>query len=65
MDRTVAATTDAPVSALSDMCVLCQGICGRDAVDNIVELISRKKDIQLKLSSKDLIEKFLKESKLM
>tara|TARA_Y100001933_G_scaffold217585_1_gene225241 strand:+ start:892 stop:2676 length:1785 start_codon:yes stop_codon:yes gene_type:complete len=40
-------------------------IVGRDAVDNIVELISRKKEIQLKLSSKDLIEKFLKESKLM
>ena len=40
-------------------------IVGRDAVDNQVELISRSKEIQLKLSSKELIEKFLNESKLM
>ena len=40
-------------------------IVGRDAIDNQVELISRSKEIQLKLSSKELVEKFLNESKLM
>ena len=40
-------------------------IVGRDAVDNQVELISRSKETQLKVSSKELIEKFLNESKLM
>ena len=38
---------------------------GRDAIDNQVELISRSKEIQLKLSSKEIVEKFLNESKLM
>ena len=40
-------------------------IIGRDAIDNQVELISRSKEIQLKLSSKEIVEKFLNESKLM
>ena len=40
-------------------------IVGRDAIDNQVELISRSKEIQLKLSSKEIVEKFLNESKLM
>tara|TARA_Y100000589_G_scaffold277694_1_gene272823 strand:- start:318 stop:1646 length:1329 start_codon:yes stop_codon:yes gene_type:complete len=40
-------------------------IVGRNAVDNQVELISRSKETQLKLSSKELMEKFLNESKLM
>ena len=40
-------------------------IVGRDAVNNQVELISRSKETQIKLSSKELIEKFLNESKLM
>ena len=40
-------------------------IVGRDAVNNQVELISRSKEIQLKLSSKEIIGKFLNESKLM
>ena len=40
-------------------------IVGRDAINNQVELISRSKEIQLKLSSKELVEKFLYESKLM
>ena len=39
-------------------------IVGRDAIDDQVELISRSKETQLKVSSKELIEKFLNESKL-
>ena len=40
-------------------------IIGREAVHSRVELISRSKETQLKVSSKELIEKFLNESKLM
>ena len=40
-------------------------IVGRDAIDNKVELISRSKKTQLKVSSAELIEKFLNQSKLM
>jgi len=40
-------------------------IVGRDAAESKVELISRSKETQLKLSSKELVEKFLNESNLM
>ncbi len=40
-------------------------IIGRDSINDEVELISRLKDLKIKISSKEIIEKFLSESKLM
>ena len=40
-------------------------IIGRDAINNVVELISRSKKSQIKISIKEILEKFINESKLM
>ena len=40
-------------------------IIGRDATENIVELVSRSKKRKLKVSNNDILENFINESKLM
>ncbi len=40
-------------------------IIGRDSINNEVELVSRSRKIKIKVSTKDILEKFINESKLM